>query len=322
MTDRPGAPASGDAAGRRVAYLGPPGTFTEEALRLEPAFCEDTHIPMSTIPDVLEAAACGDVDFGFVAIENSLGGSVSVTLDNLALESELLIQRETVMPVQLSLLAPPGTELADVRRVVSFPMATAQCRTFLRTIIPLAQVEPATSTAEAVRTVAAEADPHSAAIGAGRAAEIYRLRALAADIGDEHAQHTRFVAVAATGITAPTGHDKTSIVIFQREDVPGSLAGILHEFAARSINLTKLESRPTKEALGDYCFVIDLEGHISDDLLADSLMNIQAKKADVKFLGSYPAATWREGDATRREADAAWQRAQKWLDDIREHLGD
>ena len=277
---------------------------------------------MPTIPHVLEAAACGDVDFGFVAIENSLGGSVSVTLDNLALESELLIQRETVMPVQLSLLAPPGTELADVRRVVSFPMATAQCRTFLRTTIPRANVESATSTAEAVRTVAEEADPQSAAIGARRAAEIYRLRALAADIGDDREQHTRFVAVAATGITAPTGHDKTSIVIFQREDVPGSLAGILHEFAARSINLTKLESRPTKEALGDYCFVIDLEGHISDDLLADSLMNIQAKKADVKFLGSYPAAAWREGDATRREADAAWQRAQKWLAGIREHLPD
>ena len=322
MTDRPAAPAPGGAAPRRVAYLGPPGTFTEEALRLEPEFCEDIHLPMSTIPDVLEAAAGGHVEFGFVAIENSLGGSVNVTLDNLALESELLIQRESVIPVQLSLLAPPRTELADIRRVVSFPMATAQCRTFLRTSIPHAKVESATSTAEAVRTVATEADPHTAAIGARRAAEIYRLVPLATDIGDDHEQHTRFVAVAATGITPPTGHDKTSIVIFQREDVPGSLAGILHEFAARSINLTKLESRPTKEALGDYCFVIDLEGHIADDLLADSLLNIQAKKADVKFLGSYPAATWREGDSTRREAGAAWQRAQKWLADIREQLPD
>ena len=322
MTDRPAPPTAGGAAPRRVAYLGPPGTFTEEALRLEPELCEDIHLPMPTIPDVLEAAACGDVDFGFVAIENSIGGSVSVTLDNLALESELLIQRESVLPVQLSLLAMPGTELADIRRVVSFPMATAQCRTFLRTSIPHAEVEPATSTAEAVRTVAEAADPHTAAIGAGRAAEIYRLRSLAADIGDDHEQHTRFVAVAATGIAAPTGHDKTSIVIFQRENVPGSLAGILHEFAARSINLTKLESRPTREELGDYCFIIDIEGHISDDLLADSLLNIQAKKADVKFLGSYPAATWREGDATRREADAAWQRAQKWLADIRGQLPD
>ena len=322
MADNPASPPSDASAPRRVAYLGPPGTFTEEALRLETAFSEDVHIPMPTIPHVLDAAACGDVDIGFVAIENSLGGSVNVTLDNLALESELLIQCEIVMPVQLSLLAPPGTELADVRRVVSFPMATAQCRTFLRTRMPHASIESATSTAEAVRTVAEGADPQTAAIGAGRAAEIYRLASLADDIGDDHDQHTRFVAVAATGIPAPTGHDKTSIVIFQREDVPGSLAGILHEFAARSINLTKLESRPTKEALGDYCFAIDLEGHISDDLLADSLLNIQAKKADVKFLGSYPAATWREGDATRREADAAWQRAHKWLADIRDHLPD
>ena len=322
MIGRVASAPSDAAAPRRVAYLGPPGTFTEEALRLETAFCNDTHIPMSTIPDVLDAAANGDADFGFVAIENSLGGSVNVTLDNLALESELLIQCEIVMPVQLSLLAPPGTELTDVRRIVSFPMATAQCRTFLRAHLPGAEIEPATSTAEAVRTTAEVADPHTAAIGAGRAAEIYRLASLAGDIGDDHEQHTRFVAVASSGIPAPTGHDKTSIVIFQREDVPGSLAGILHEFAARSINLTKLESRPTKETLGDYCFAIDLEGHISDDLLADSLLNIQAKKADVKFLGSYPAAVWQEGDATRREADAAWQRAHKWLADIREHISE
>ena len=320
MADNAASPPSGAPAPRRVAYLGPPGTFTEEALRLETAFGEDVHIPMPTIPDVLDAAAHGDVDFGFVAIENSLGGSVNVTLDNLALESELLIQCEIVMPVQLSLLAPPGAELAEVRRVLSFPMATAQCRTFLRTRMPHASIESATSTAEAVRTVADSADPRTAAIGASRAAEIYQLASLAADIGDDHDQHTRFVAVAAAGIPAPTGHDKTSIVIFQREDVPGSLAGILHEFAARSINLTKLESRPTKEALGDYCFAIDLEGHISDDLLADSLLNIQAKKADVKFLGSYPAAAWREGDTTRWEADAAWQRAHKWLADIRGHI--
>ncbi len=320
MTGRPNAATPGGGAARRVAYLGPPGTFTEEALRLEAAFREDTHIPMSTITDVLDAAANGDADFGFVAIENSLGGSVNVTLDNLALESELLIQCEIVMPVQLSLLAPPGTELTDVQRVLSFPMATAQCRTFLRTHLPDADVEQATSTAEAVRAAAEAADRRTAAIGAGRAAEIYRLTSLAADIGDDHAQHTRFVAVAASGVPAPTGHDKTSIVIFQREDAPGSLAGILHEFAARSINLTKLESRPTKEALGDYCFAIDLQGHISDDLLADSLLNIQAKKADVKFLGSYPAATWREGDAARREADAAWRRAEDWLAGIRAHL--
>ena len=319
MTDDAPSQPSAASAPRRIAYLGPPGTFTEEALRLETEFCDDIHVPMPTIPDVLDAAASGTADFGFVAIENSLGGSVNVTLDNLALESDLLIQREIVMPVQLSLLAPPGAELADVRRVVSFPMATAQCRTFLRTHLPHADIEPATSTAEAVRTVAEGADPHTAAIGAGRAAEIYRLTPLAPDVGDNHEQHTRFVAVAAAGIPAPTGHDKTSIVIFQREDVPGSLVGILHEFAARSINLTKLESRPTREALGDYCFAIDLEGHISDDLLADSLLNIQAKKADVKFLGSYPAAMWRAGDA-KQEANAAWQRAERWLADIRGHL--
>ena len=304
----------------RVGYLGPGGTFTEQALLAESALAGHTPVALPSIPEVLEATVAGEVDLGFAAIENSIEGSVNVTLDTLAFESELLIQRESVLAVRLNLLAPPGADLADIQRVVSFPHAVAQCRSFLRASLPQAELEAATSTAAAVRAVAARGDPHTAAIGADLAGRLYRLEALAADIGDHPENQTRFVTVAASGIPAPTGHDKSSIVTFQRNDRPGSLLSILQEFAARSINLTKLESRPTKRSLGDYCFIIDLEGHVADELVADCLLNIQAKQADVKFLGSYPAGGAR-ADGARRDAGDAWRRAEDWLTGIRAQFG-
>lgn len=321
MADDAASRAPGTPSSLRVGYLGPGGTFTEQALLSEGALGGHAHVALPSIAEVLEATAAGDVDLGFAAIENSIEGSVNVTLDTLAFESDLLIQRETVLAVQLNLLALPGAELAGIRRVVSFPHAVAQCRSFLRANLPGATVEAATSTAEAVRAVAAGGDPHAAAIGADLAGRLYHLATLATDIGDHAENQTRFVTVAASGIPAPTGHDKSSIVTFQRDDRPGSLLSILQEFAARSINLTKLESRPTKRSLGDYCFIIDLEGHVADELVADCLLNIQAKQADVKFLGSYPASGAR-ADGARRDAGDAWRRAEEWLTDIRAHFSD
>lgn len=311
--------SSGSRSACRVGYLGPGGTFTEQALRSEPAHDGRSFVALPSIPEVLEAASGGEVDLGFVAIENSIEGSVNITLDTLAFDSDLLIQRETILAVQLNLLAAAGADLADIERVVSFPHAVAQCRTFLRRHLPQVQVEAATSTAAAVRTVATDGDPRTAAIGSDLAGTLYDLDALATDIGDHPENQTRFVTVAAAGIPAPTGHDRTSVVTFQRSDRPGSLLSILQEFAARSINLTKLESRPTKRSLGDYCFIIDLEGHVADELVADCLLNIQAKQADVKFLGSYPAGGDRAPGA-RREADDAWRRAEDWLATVRAHL--
>lgn len=300
----------------RVGYLGPEGTFTEQALLTQPDLIAGTTIPLPSIPDVLLATERGDIDLGFAAIENSIEGSVNVTLDLLAFETDLLIQREVVISVQLNLLARPGTALDDITTVVSFPHAAAQCRRFLGEHLPGVAVQAATSTAQAAKALAESGDAHTAAIGTALAAKVYGLEILAGDIEDHPENETRFVVVARDGIPAATGHDKTSIVVFQRADVPGSLLGILQEFSARAINLSKLESRPTKRGLGDYCFLIDLEGHVADELVADCLRDLKSKQADVKFLGSYPAAG-EHGESVRRDAEVAWRQADEWLTALR-----
>ncbi|CAN5718438.1 prephenate dehydratase [soil metagenome] len=314
MTDPAASPS------RRIGFLGPQGTFTEQALLTQADLADDELVPIESIPGVLAATAAGEVDLGFVAIENSIEGTVNVTLDTLAFGTELLVQREVVISVQLNLLAPPGVRLADIERVVSFPHATAQCRGFLERELAGVRSDAANSTAEAARLIGrAGADRHSAAIGTALAAKVYGLDVIAADIEDHPENQTRFVAVARAGVPPPTGHDKTTIVIFQRVDRPGNLLAILQEFAARAINLTKLESRPTKRGLGDYCFIVDLEGHVGDELVADCLRDLKAKTADVRFLGSYPAAG-EHGPAVRRDAEAAWRAADEWLGDLRSRI--
>jgi prephenate dehydratase len=304
----------------RVGFLGPEGTFTEQALLSQPDLAAGELVAIPTIPDVLLAVERGDVDYGFVGIENSIEGSVTATVDTLAFETSLVIQREVVMGVQMNLLAPSGVGLADVQRVLSIPIAAAQCRGFFQRELPGVGTVAVGSTAQGARMVAGdENDGHSAAIAPAVAAKLYGLEVLANDIEDHADNATRFVVVAREGIPTPTGHDKTTIVVFQRTDRPGSLLTILQEFAARSINLTKLESRPTKKALGDYCFVMDLEGHIGEELVADCLRDLKSKVADVKYLGSYPAAG-EHGPARRAEADAAWRDASRWIDTLRAQI--
>lgn len=299
-----------------IAYLGPAATFTQQALLSQPDLAALDARAVASITDVLVATAAGDADLGLAPIENAIEGSVTVTIDSLAFDLDLLIQRELVIDVSLNLLGMPGARLEDIAEVSSYQVATAQCRRFLTTQVPGAKVAAANSTAEAAETVAALGDPTKAAIGTSLAAEVYGLEVLAADIEDHTDNQTRFVVVAREGIPGPTGHDKTSIVVFQRADVPGSLLSILQEFAARAINLSKLESRPTKSRLGEYCFLIDLEGHIDDELVADCLRDLKSKQADVRFLGSYPAAG-ANGPALRRDSVAAWAEADQWLQRLR-----
>ena len=304
----------------RVAYFGPAGTFTEEALLTQPDLAAGDRTPFAAVPEVIAAVERGEAAGGVVPIENMIEGSVSVTLDTLAFDSELLIQREIDLPVSLNLCARPGVALADVRTVVSFPHAIAQCRGWLAKKVPAAQTTASHSTSDAAREVSKSKRTDMAAICNALAAEIYGLNVLAREIEDHPENQTRFVLVG-RGVPAPTGHDKTSIVCFQREDQPGSLLQILQEFAARAINLTKLESRPTKRGLGDYCFFIDCEGHIADEVMADALRNLVAKQAEVKFLGSYPVAGPQEaGVARRKAAGRAWKSAAAWVETLREQI--
>jgi prephenate dehydratase len=308
-------------AGQRVGFLGPEGTFTEQALLSQPDLATLDLVALPSIPEVLAAVSDGRVDLGFVALENSIEGAVTVTVDTLAFETDLLIQREVEMGVQMHLLAPSGVGIGDVQRVLSIPVASAQCRGFLHSEMPEATLMATSSTVEAAVLVAGDAhDGHTAAIAPSVAAKLYGLDVLASDIEDHPDNTTRFVVVARRGIPPSTGHDKTSIVVFQRTDRPGSLLAILQEFAARSINLTKLESRPTKKGLGNYCFMIDLEGHVGEELVADCLRDLKSKVEDVKFLGSYPAAG-EQGPARRREAEAMWRDADRWLNHLRGQIG-
>ncbi len=302
----------------RIAYLGPAGTFTEQALMSEPDLAVHDVVPLAKFVDVLDATSTGDVDLGFVAIENAIEGTVNVTLDALAFDHELLIQREVVLDIELNLMAAPGTTLADIDEVYSHPVANAQCREFLHKELPDAPVKAANSTSEAA--VMAADQPRLAAIAPALAAEKHGLELLATDIADHPGNQTRFVLVSPSGVPAATGHDKTTVVLTQREDKPGSLVAILEEFAARSINLSRLSSRPVKTALGSYCFIIDLDGHIADELIADCLRSVRAKHADVKFLGSYPAAGALSTE-TRREATSAWTEADQWMQSLRAQIG-
>lgn len=320
MTDaQERATGSGEPRRRRVGYLGPSGTFSEEALRGQPDLAGQSLLPMATIGDVLRAVADGSVDIGFVPIENAIEGTVHATVDSLVFDLDLLVQREVLLDVHLHLMSAPGTTLDEVTEVLSFPVATAQCRQFLADRLPEATVLATSSTAEAARLLGEQPRQGAAAVAPRLAAELYGLEVLAPEIEDHPGNQTRFVVVARSGVPAPSGHDKTSIVCFQRSDHPGSLHGILSEFAARDLNLTKLESRPTKRQLGSYCFLVDIEGHLADEVVADCLRVLHAELADVKFLGSYPSAGV---DASERRAEAgeAWARAGAWIEALRRQI--
>jgi len=271
---------------KRLAYLGPPGTFSEEAALLHDPQAE--FLPLQSIAAVAAAVEAGMAGEGIIPIENSLEGSVGEALDLLIHESSLSIRRELVLPIEHCLLAPPGTTVEAIGAIFSHPHALAQCRKFIERCFPKAQMVAALSTAAAVEEMLARSD--AAAIATHRAAQIYNVQALARGIQDRQANLTRFV-VLADADHPPTGHDKTSIAFSFADDRPGLLVAILAEFARRSINLTKVESRPTKERLGEYIFLLDLEGHRQDPPVAEGLKAVAGQVALLKVFGSYPRYT-------------------------------
>lgn len=268
----------------RRAFLGPAGTFTEEALLslgtdgVEP-------VPFATIGEVFGAVASGACESGVVPIENSVEGSVNETLDALAFDHELHVTAELVRDIHHALVVAPGVALADVTAIVSKPEATGQCRAWLSANLPGRPAVAANSTAEAVQRAIAE--PGLAAIGTALAADLYGGEVLASAIEDHSGNQTRFVVIG-RGIGARTGHDKTSLALFIQQNKPGALLMILSEFAYGQIDLTKLQSRPTKEQLGEYMFFVDLAGHVDDPEIALALDCLRLKLREVKVIGSYP----------------------------------
>jgi prephenate dehydratase len=303
----------------RYAYLGPSGTFSEAALLAMPRSEGAVLVPEPTVTAALEGVRAGEYDAALVPIENSVEGSVSATLDELGAGSPLVITEEIALPVRFALMVRPGTELASIKAVATHPHAEAQCRGWLAARMPGVHLIPASSTAAAAAALLEDPAPYDAAIAQSLAAQRYGLEILASNIADNDDASTRFVLVQRPGaLPSRSGADKTTLMLFMRADHSGALLEILTEFAVRGINLTRIESRPTKKVLGDYYFSIDLEGHVDDARVGEALMGLRRVCADVRFLGSYPRHDCREPVLRSGVSDEDYDDAREWLAQIRE----
>ena len=312
----PGTPPS------RFVYLGPEGNFAEQALRTLPAAERGTRTPARSIPEALDAVRAGDADAALVPVENSIGGAVGVTLDEMVAGSPLVITREVVLPVEFVLAARAGMTLPAVRSVAAHPQASTQCRGWLRDNLPDAVVVDVLSNGAAAGDAAR--GEHDAAICAPIGARRHRLAVLADKIADHGDAVTRFALVSRPGPPPrPTGDDVTSLAVYIAHDRVGALLAVLMELAVRGVNLTRIESRPTGEALGRYAFFLDCTGHVADDRVGEALRGLRRVCADVRFLGSYARHRWTgpEADlpvpAPAGQSDVDYADAAAWLARLR-----
>ena len=280
----------------RVAYLGPRGTFTEDALRDAAGGDEHESVPAPSIFEAIVAVESGATDRALVPFENSIEGAVRSTLDTLAFDtSGVTIVGEHDYPIRHCLIAREEIPLERIEMVVSHPQASAQCSHFIRKELPDVEVRPAASTAEAVRIVRDEGERPLAALGSAAAAELYGCAILRDGIEDEPDNVTRFVWVAPEGVTpAGEGLWRTSLIFAELgEDHPGALVEALQAFSERAVNLTRIESRPRRGGLGRYMFFVDLEGAAGDEAVAEAIERLRGKAESVRLLGSYPAGVRR-----------------------------
>ncbi|MCC9707994.1 prephenate dehydratase [Streptomyces sp. MNU76] len=297
-------------------YLGPEGTFTEVALRTLPEAATRELVPMVSVPAALDAVRNGEAEAAFVPIENSVEGGITTTLDELVAGAPLMIYREVLLSITFALLVRPGTQLSDIKTVTAHPAAQPQVRKWMKANLPPDVVwESAASNADGARLV--QEGRYDAAFAGEFAASRYGLEALQTEIHDAENAQTRFVLVGRPARpAAPTGSDKTSVVIWQRDDHPGGLRDLLGEFAVRGVNLMLLQSRPTGEGIGNYCFAIDAEGHIADRRVAEALMGLKRVCLQVRFLGSYPradAATAKVRPTLPGTSDTEFVAAADWV---------
>ncbi|MBW0017504.1 MAG: prephenate dehydratase [Mycobacterium sp.] len=304
----------------RIAYLGPEGTFTEAALLqltavgLVPEQGADPlqQLPIESTPAALDAVRDGAADYACVPIENSIDGSLMPTLDSLAGGSPLQVFAETTLDVAFSIVAKSGLTAADVRTLAAFPVAAAQVRNWLGANLPGAELRPAYSNADAARQVADGVV--DAAVTSPLAVSRWGLTALAEGVVDEPNARTRFVLVGLPGPPpARTGVDRTSAVL-RIDNAPGALVAALAEFGIRGIDLTRIESRPTRTELGTYLFFVDCVGHVDDGAVAEALKALHRRCADVRYLGSWPAAA----DGPRESVPPPPDEASRWLARLRE----
>jgi len=297
------------------AYLGPEGTFTEVALRTLPEAATRELLPMVSVPAALDAVRNGEAEAAFVPIENSVEGGITTTLDELVAGKPLMIYREVLLSITFALLVRPGTKLSEIKTVTAHPAAQPQVRNWMKANLPDVIWESAASNADGARLV--QEGRYDAAFAGEFAAEKYGLVPLETGIHDAENAQTRFVLVGRPARpAAPTGADKTSVVIWQRDDHPGGLRDLLDEFAVRGVNLMLLQSRPTGQGIGNYCFAIDAEGHISDRRVAEALMGLKRVCLQVRYLGSYPRADVAATDVRSRRlgtSDEEFVAAADWV---------
>ena len=275
---------------KKLAYLGPQGTYSEQAARDWDS--DAILVPVDSIPSVASSVVSGDADEGVVPIENSIEGGVTFTLDLLIHDSNLSICGETVVTINQCLMAQTQIELEGIKIVMSHPQSLGQCREFLRENLSKAELIASLSNSAAVREMM-ESDGSTAAISSKRAAEIYGAEILMENVEDRPNNETRFVILSHVD-RERTGSDMTSLCFEYQDDSPGILSQSLREFASRNINLAKIESRPNKKSLGRYVFLADIEGHRSDSLVAEALEALRAQVSMMKVLGSYPRGVWRD----------------------------
>jgi len=296
----------------KVAFQGEPGAYSEEASM--GYFVAPETVPCETFEEIFTSVSSGKCEFGLIPIENSLAGSIHQNYD-LLLQNQLYIVGETFLRVRHCLIGFPGVTKLEIRKVFSHPQALSQCAGYLRSMG--VKSEPTYDTAGSVKLLKALGDHTFAAIASHKAAEIHGMQIIQEGIEDNPENYTRFLAIAPSAVT-PTGEAKTSIV-FILKNQPGALFKALSVFALREIDLTKIESRPTKLGHGDYCFVIELEGHLSDEVVGDCLKQLHSELASVKFLGSYPAFGER-GPKRREQIAAARAEADAWLRNLRSRV--
>ena len=298
---------------KTYSYLGPIGTFTELALaQVAEAKGANWH-PVSHVQEAIDDVIAGRAFRAIIPVENSVEGGVSATSDALAVNPNIRIYGEYLVPVTFDLVARPGTALSDVKIVATHPVAYAQTRSWLSKNLKKHTHLPATSTAAAAAALL-DSDSADAAIAASTITKHYKLKVLAKNIGDNKNAQTRFLQIGLANATPkPTGKDKTSVIVELPTDRPGTLLEMLEQFAVRGVNLSRIESRPIGDQLGRYRFNIDIEGHIDDAPVADALKGLHRFSPKVIFLGSYPRADKKKSVHEGNNTNASFAAAEKWL---------